>query len=236
MGFCWEVCANLWMGVGKGGATIALVPLTESEPRNAAPRGAAGVAGWSKDQPLHVGVMIGAGCAEARPYVWRSTARDDGYATSVGYPTRQIGGIIAPLFPGVVPAMEFGWACPIAFSRCKATDACILSRQRQRSRMPKSVCKNLAGHGPASTSSIVRPQASGCRLRQAGKRSNGLDGHKRPESSFPNHPSGAGAKQAEAPHFIEQGSTFDAKACRRAVWSANNPICGSQRLQNVIAL
>jgi hypothetical protein len=47
---------------------------------------------------------------------------------------------------------------------------------------------------------------------------------------------GAGARQAEAPHFVEEGGTFNAEASRRTVRSTDNPICGSQYLQNVIAL
>src|SRR5258708_2377945 len=49
-------------------------------------------------------------------------------------------------------------------------------------------------------------------------------------------PSGFGAKEAEAPHFIEESCTFKAEPCRSAVWSADNPICGLQSLQNMLAL
>src|SRR5260221_647647 len=49
-------------------------------------------------------------------------------------------------------------------------------------------------------------------------------------------PSGFGAKEAEAPHFIEESCTFKAEACRSAVWSADDPVCGLQSLQNMLAL
>jgi hypothetical protein len=100
----------------------------------------------------------------------------NGYANSVGYPTRQIDAIIAPLFPELFPRRSLDGLALLHFQGAKRRMPAFCRGNALRT--PKSLCKNLAGHGPASTSSIVRPRASGCRLRQAGKRSNGLDGHK----------------------------------------------------------